>query len=97
MERYRIAVTARLDLGRVWAFTASVRSVAEADLYYENIQKCIERIVASPSSAGRHFPQTPVELRGCRCGEYVIFYTTDADGIPTLRRIFHESLCFSNT
>ena len=68
---------------RTWGETQTTR-------YIDDVEKCCQMLAVKPK-LGRAFDNVHPGLRRMECGQHVVFYREDRDGI-LISRILHKSM-----
>ena len=88
-ETYDLSEKAKADLGGIWSYTEDRWGVQQADTYYWEIIKTIERLAAGERH-GRRLDLREGYLK-YPVGQHFVYFTR-ADGRITVVRILHGSM-----
>lgn len=83
MGRIRIRPGARADLLEIWIHIAE-DSVAHADAFADRLDEAIGMLGRMPK-AGRQRDELAAGMRAFPCGNYIIFYREERDGVEVVR------------
>lgn len=92
MAKYRFTNKAVEDLSDIWEYTVNTWSERQADVYYEMLIDCCQKITTNPRIYGTKYEEVSEDLYGYRANRHIIFYRILPDEDILVIRILHQKM-----
>lgn len=92
MAKYRFTNKAVEDLSGIWEYTANTWSERQADVYYEMLIDCCQKITTNPRIYSTKYEEVSEGLYGYRANRHIIFYRILPDEDILVIRILHQKM-----
>lgn len=89
MDNYYLTPEAQDDLIGIWEYSRETWDIDQADLYYDHLVACLEKVGAGHVPEKR-FRDLPVGVEIMRCQQHYIFFMPDDR--PIIFAILHGSM-----
>ena len=90
MAEFRFSRVAEADLLSIGAYTLRTWGEDQAIRYIDDLEACCQTLADNPT-LGRACDEVRPGLRRMECGQHVVFYREDAEGI-LVSRILHQRM-----
>ena len=90
MAEFRFSRGAEADLLSIGAYTLRTWGEDQAIRYIDDLEACCQMLADNPT-LGRACDEVRPGLRRMECGQHVVFYREDAEGI-LVSRILHQRM-----
>ena len=90
MAEFRFSRGAEADLLSIGAYTLRTWGEDQAIRYIDDLEACCQTLADNPT-LGRACDEVRPGLRRMECGQHVVFYREDAEGI-LVSRILHQRM-----
>ncbi len=91
MSRYLLSPAARVDLERIWDYTADRWGDDQAEEYLRDVERAIERLVGNPM-IGRACDEVRPRYRKHAVGSHTLYYRIVGNGVIDVVRILHQRM-----
>lgn len=92
MAKYRFTNKAVEDLSDIWEYTINVWSERQADVYYDMLIDCCQKITTNPRIYGSRYEEVAEDLYGYRANKHIIFYRILPNDDILVIRILHQKM-----
>ncbi len=93
--KYQLSAKARVDLIRIWEYTAAKWSLDQADSYYQDIVAKFLVICTNPN-IGKSYDELRSGYRGLPVQSHIIFYRYQDQSTIEIIRILHQRMDYLN-
>ncbi|MBX7435380.1 type II toxin-antitoxin system RelE/ParE family toxin [Mycobacterium sp. Y57] len=91
MSAYVLSPAAQADLGDIWDYTCERWGDDQAEMYLREIQRAIERVVASPL-IGRPCDEVCEGYRRHAVGSHTLYYRGASNDVIDVVRVLHNRM-----
>jgi len=91
MNKFHLSKKAKVDIDKIYLFTAQNWSLKHADTYFDLIQKQMQFAADNPE-IGRIYPYKNSKYRGIKIKSHIVFYTIIKETEIKIVRILHQKM-----